>query len=51
MYPFKAATTKASPNRFLNDYVINVTRPKCILSDNGMVVRSGETNWRIRKEM
>ena len=31
-----AATTKASLNKFLNDYVINVTRNKCILSDNGI---------------
>ena len=35
LYPLKAATTKACLNKIVNDYVVNVTRPKCILSDNG----------------
>jgi len=35
LYPLKAATTKACLNKVVNDYVVNVARPKCILSDNG----------------
>jgi transposase InsO family protein len=35
LYPLKSATTKACLNKILNDYVVNVTHPKCILSDNG----------------
>jgi transposase InsO family protein len=35
LYPLKAGATKACQNKIWNDYVVNVTRPKCILSDNG----------------
>jgi len=35
LYPLKAATTKACLNKVENDYVVNVTRPKCILSGSG----------------
>jgi len=35
LYPLKAATTKARLNKILNDYVVNLTRPKCILSESG----------------
>ena len=44
LYPLKAATTKASLNKILNDYVINVIHPKCILSDNGTQLVS--MNWK-----
>jgi hypothetical protein len=33
--PLKAATTKACLNKIFNDYVVNVTHRKSILSDNG----------------
>jgi hypothetical protein len=35
LYPLKSATTKACLNKILNDYMVNVTHLKCILSDNG----------------
>jgi len=35
LYPLKAATTKACLNKIVNDYVVNVTALKCILSDSG----------------
>jgi transposase InsO family protein len=35
LYPLRSATTKACLNRFSNDYIVNVTQPKCVLSDNG----------------
>jgi len=44
LYPLKAATTKACLNKIVNDYVVNVTRPKCILSDNGTQFAS--KNWK-----
>jgi hypothetical protein len=44
LYPLKAATTKAYLNKIINNYVVNVTRPKCILSDNGTQFAS--KNWK-----
>jgi len=44
LYPLKAATNKACLNKILNDDVVDVTRPKCILSDNGTQFAS--KNWR-----
>jgi transposase InsO family protein len=35
LYPLKAAKTKACLSKILNDYVVNVTHPKCMLSDHG----------------
>jgi transposase InsO family protein len=35
LYSLKAATMKAYLNKVVNDYVINMTRPRCILSDHG----------------
>jgi hypothetical protein len=44
LYPLKSATTNACLNKIINDYVVNVTRPKCILSDNGTQFAS--KNWK-----
>ena len=43
-YPLTAATIKAGLNKFLNDYVVNVTRRKRILSDSGTQFAS--MNWK-----
>ena len=44
LYRLRAATTKACLNIIWNDYVVNVRRPKCILSDNG--TRFDSKNWK-----
>jgi hypothetical protein len=35
LYPLRAATTRTCLNKILGHYVMHVTQPKCILSDNG----------------
>jgi hypothetical protein len=35
LYPLEVAKTKDCLNKILNDCVVNVMHPKCILSDNG----------------
>jgi hypothetical protein len=44
LYPLNAATKKACLNKILNDYVVNVTHPKGILSDNDTQFAS--KNWK-----
>jgi len=44
LYPLKAATTKACLNKTVNDYVVNVTHPKYILSDKCSQFAS--KNWK-----
>jgi len=44
LYPLKTATTKACLNKIVNDYVASVTRPKCILNDNG--TQFANKNWK-----
>jgi hypothetical protein len=40
LYPLRSATTKACLNKLLNHYLVNVIKPKTILSDNGSQFRS-----------
>jgi hypothetical protein len=40
VYPLKAATTKACLNKILNDYVVNVTQPKCLSCYSGTQLAS-----------
>jgi hypothetical protein len=40
LYPLKSNTTRACRNKLLNDYFVNVIRPKAILSDNATQFRS-----------
>lgn len=35
LYALRRATTKAILNRFINDYITNVQKPRCVLTDNG----------------
>jgi hypothetical protein len=46
LYPLRAATTRACLNKVTGHYINQVTKPKCVLSDNGTQFAS--PTWRKR---